>query len=196
MRFPTKTRIGAGIATVLVAAALLAGCSTGSTTESSTAAGAASTITVTDAWVKAADSGMSAAFGTFTNSGSSDVTLVSVTTPASNVVQLHETVNGTMREKAGGFVIPAGGTFALAPGANHIMLMDIAAPLKAGDTVSFTLNFSDGTTSTITAPVKDFTGANESYSSGMSGMSGMSSSSASPSAGMTMGDNASASASN
>lgn len=194
MRFPMKTRIGAGIAAVLVAATLLAGCSTSSTTASSPAAGAASTITVTDAWVKAANSGMSAAFGTFTNSGSSDVTLVSVTTPASSVVQLHETVNGTMREKAGGFVIPAGGTFALAPGANHIMLMNITAPLKAGDTVAFTLNFSDGTTTTITAPVKDFTGANESYSSGMGGMNGMSSSSAS--AGMTMGDNASESASN
>lgn len=66
----------------------------------------------------------------------------------------------------GGFVIPAGGEFALAPGANHIMLMDLQSPLLAGDETTFTLTFSDDSTYEFTAPVKDYSGANENYDEG------------------------------
>ncbi|MDQ0646374.1 copper(I)-binding protein [Microbacterium natoriense] len=120
------------------------------------------------AWVKAADEGMSAGFGMLRNSGEQDVTVVSAQTEASSMVELHETVENdagemVMREREGGFVIPAGGTLTLEPGANHIMLMDLAKPLKAGDEVAFTLTFSDGSTVDFTAPVKDYSGANENY---------------------------------
>jgi len=57
------------------------------------------------------------------------------------------------------------------------MLMDLTAPLVAGDDVTLTLTYSDGTSSEITAPVKDYAGANENYEGGemdMSGDSGMS----------------------
>lgn len=43
------------------------------------------------------------------------------------------------------------------------MLMDLAEPLKPGSVVNMSLEFSDDTSFEITAPVKDFAGANENY---------------------------------
>ncbi len=135
----------------------------------------ADSVTMTDAWVKAADSGMSAGFGMLMNTGGTDVTVVSATTEASPMVQLHETVADSsgamvMREIDGGFSIGAGKTLALEPGGNHIMLMDLAHPVMAGDNVTFTLTFSDGSQYDFTAPVKDYSGANENYVEGDSDM--------------------------
>lgn len=155
---------------VLAAAALIAltGCATGAAPASDAQATAAETVSVHNAWVKAADSGMSAAFAELENSGSEDVTVTAATSAASSDLQLHETVENeagemTMREKDGGFVIPAGESLSLEPGGNHIMLMGLANPIKAGDELSFTLTFSDGSTADFTAPAKDYSGANESY---------------------------------
>ena len=71
-----------------------------------------------------------------------------------------------MREVKGGFTIPAGGSFALEPGANHLMFMGLMAPLQAGATVEVTVTFDDGSTFTFEAPVKDYSGANENYETG------------------------------
>lgn len=172
------------VALSVVALVALAGCSSDdsapSGTGSATSGSAADSVSVDDPWVKAADSGMSAAFGDITNSGSEDVTVVSVTTPASTALELHETVENesgsmVMREKDGGFTVPAGGDLVLAPGGNHIMLMDLVEPVVAGDEVTFTLTFSDESTLDFTAPAKDYAGANESYEGGddMEGMEGM-----------------------
>ncbi|MFK4760050.1 copper chaperone PCu(A)C [Microbacterium sp. ZW T5_45] len=154
-----------------VAMLALTGCSTATTPSSPDAAPAGDTVTITDAWVKATDESMSAAFGTLDNSGAGDVTIVSATTDAAGMVELHETVENesgemVMREIEGGFSIPAGGDLLLEPGANHIMLMDLAGPLAAGDEVDVTLTFSDDSTYTFTAPVKDYSGANENYEGG------------------------------
>nr|WP_243845274.1 copper chaperone PCu(A)C [Microbacterium halimionae] len=155
---------------MLAAAALaLTGCaSTGDTATAESAAPAGDVVAISDAWVKAADSGMSAAFGELTNEGTADATIVSISSDASTSLQLHETVENdsgdmVMQEKDGGFVIPAGGTFTLEPGGNHFMLMDLTDPLVAGDDVSFTVTFSDDSTYEFTAPVKDYSGANENY---------------------------------
>lgn len=157
------------ITLALVSLVALAGCSSAEaerpSAPSSTAGGS---VTVQDAWAKAAESGMSAVFGDLTNTGVDDVTVVSVTSPASSMLELHETVEDAsgsmvMREKDGGFTIPAGGELALEPGANHIMLMDLAEPLVAGAEITVTLTFSDDSTLDVTAPVKDYAGANESY---------------------------------
>ena len=167
----TTTRV---LATAAVALLALTGCATttpAATTESTQAATAASAFTITDAWVKTAESGMSAAFGTLENSGSTDVTVTSVTSAASGMIELHETVANDagemmMQEKDGGFVIPADGSYELAPGANHIMLMGLTAPIVAGDELTFTITFSDGSTVDFTAPAKDYSGANETYVEG------------------------------
>ena len=42
----------------------------------------------------------------------------------------------------------------LKPGSYHVMLIDMKAELKEGDSVPITLIFDDGTKTTITAPVR------------------------------------------
>ncbi|ODA90638.1 hypothetical protein ATY41_09450 [Leifsonia xyli subsp. xyli] len=124
-------------------------------------------VQVSKAWVKAAGSGMTAAFGDVKNTGSGTAIVVGATSSAASSLQLHETVtkNGaeTMQEAKSGFRIPAGSTLHLAPGGSHIMLMGLKAPLEAGQKISVTLRFSDGSTSPVAVPVKDFSGANENY---------------------------------
>ncbi|WP_327085102.1 copper chaperone PCu(A)C [Nonomuraea sp. NBC_01738] len=131
---------------------------------------AAPALTITDPWVKTTKSGMTAAFGTLANPGAAAITITSATTPAAPRVELHETVGEgadmKMRPKEGGFVIPANGTLDLKPGGDHIMLMDVADPVRPGAEVSFTLTFADGGTMTFKAVAKDFSGANEKYQPG------------------------------
>lgn len=135
--------------TVLVA---LAGCSTDS-----------APLEVENAWAKAADSGMTAVFADITNSSSVDVTMVAGSTDAAAMVELHEVVDGVMREKDGGHLIPAGETLSLMPGGDHIMLMGLTKPLLAGDTLSVTIELDNGETLVIDAQVRDYQGANEEY---------------------------------
>ncbi|MDG4827466.1 copper chaperone PCu(A)C [Asanoa sp. WMMD1127] len=129
-------------------------------------------IAVRDMWVKTADKGMTAAFGTLLNTGGSDIRIVKATSTASPMMELHEVaeVDGKMemRPKEGGFEIPAGGSHELKPGGDHLMMMDVKAPVKAGDEVTFTLTLDSGTTFEFTAVAKDFAGGNESYNPGAS----------------------------
>lgn len=168
-RHPVFTRTTARFGVLLTAAVFaLAGCSTTTTPAPEATSVAADSVTIVDPWVKAAESGMSAAFGELENSGTADVNVVSIESAASPMMELHETVddgtgNMKMQQKEGGFVIPAGGSFLLEPGGNHFMLMGLAAPLVAGEEVTFTMTFSDGSTYEFTAPVKDYSGANEQY---------------------------------
>ncbi|WES64996.1 copper chaperone PCu(A)C [Microbacter sp. GSS18] len=164
------TRLGA---LALAAALALTGCASGSAADADTAPALAEadTVTVSDAWVKAADEGMTGAFAALTNDGAADVTVVAASTDAAAMVELHETAMGddgemAMSEVDGGFLIAAGGTRALEPGADHIMLMSLTGPLVAGDEVTVTLTFADESTLEFTAPVKDYTGANENYVGG------------------------------
>jgi copper(I)-binding protein len=161
------------LAVIAAAVLLLAGCAA----PAPEAALQADTISMSDAWVKSAEEGMSAAFGILTNDGDADVTIVSASTDASPMMELHETVASEsgemmMQEKDGGFVIPAGSTLTLEPGGNHLMLMGLTAPIMAGDDVTFVLTFADGSTLEFIAPAKDFSGANESYEGDME-MDGM-----------------------
>lgn len=117
-------------------------------------------------WAKAAE-GMSGVFGTLHNATDADVTLVSATSTVADIVELHESVtsgaNVTMREVDGGFTIPAGGTFDLEPGGNHIMLMELTSKLLPGDEVPVTLTFDNGSTIEVTVLAKDYGGAQENY---------------------------------
>ena len=129
----------------------------------------ATTLSIVDPWVKAADSGMTGVFGTISNTRDIDVRLTTGTSPAAAKVELHEMAadaSGTMvmRPKEGGFVVPAHGSLTLSPGGLHIMLMGLTAPVKPGDEVRVTLSADDGTTLDVTAPARSFAGANESYS--------------------------------
>jgi periplasmic copper chaperone A len=110
---------------------------------------------------------MSAMFGTLRNTSSTDITITGGSSPVAGVVELHETVKNDsgqmqMQPRQGGFVIPAGGTFVLQPGGNHVMLMALNGALDNGTSTTVTLTTSGGEV-TLTVPVRAFSGAQESY---------------------------------
>ena len=128
-------------------------------------------LEVTDPWVKASDEGMTAAFATLTNIGDTELVVTAARTEAAGRAELHETVENAdgsmaMQAREGGFVIPAGGHLMLAPGGEHIMLMDLAKPLEPGEAVAIDLTLADGSTLTFEATVKAFDGADEKYQHG------------------------------
>ncbi|SCF18826.1 hypothetical protein GA0070558_1425 [Micromonospora haikouensis] len=183
--FGSRRRSALVLATAAVLVAVGAGgcassdsSSTAQPSPSASASAAAGVVTIRDPWVKAADKGMTAAFGTLVNDGDTDVTLTSVTTSIS-AMELHEMAmkdgKMVMQQKQGGIVIKAKSTHALEPGGDHLMLMDLTKPVQAGDELTFTLTFADGKTQQFTAVAKPFTGAQETYAPGhgepMPGMS-------------------------
>lgn len=82
---------------------------------------------------------------TITNTGTAADTLVSISSPAAKQVQIHTmSMSGgvmRMRQLAGGLPIPAGGSVTLKPGAYHLMLIGLKAPLKQGMKVPAELRF-------------------------------------------------------
>lgn len=164
-----KFSVYASTAALLIAAPLLTGCSTATApaAESSTATADApageQTVALVDGWAKAGE-GMTGVFGTLTNPTDHDLVITAVESPAAAKVELHEvTSDGVMQKIQGDVIIPAGGAFELMPGGNHIMLMMMPEALLAGEEVEVTLTFDDGTSATVMALVKDYSGANESY---------------------------------
>lgn len=133
-----------------------------------------SSLTIADGWAKAAESGMSAAFGVIKNPTKKPIRIIAATSPYSTFLQLHEmaTKDGAMvmQQKQGGFVVPAGGSIELKPGGNHVMFMDLTKPITAGSKVPVTLITSDGGILKTTVLGKVFAGANENYDDGMSDM--------------------------
>lgn len=141
------------------------------TSTSATARQESGSLTLVDPWVKAAESGMTAAFGTLHNAGTSDVVVTAASSDVTSALELHETVkndDGTMamQPKKGGFTIPAGGDHELSPGGDHLMITDLKRPLEAGERVTVTLTLRDGSTLVVHPIVKEFTGADEKYQNG------------------------------
>jgi len=131
-------------------------------------AGGAESIVVGHAWAKAQNEGDTAVFGMVMNATSSDQTVVSATSDAATSVEMHETRESAdgqmvMAEVTGGFHLPAGQPLMLEPGGDHLMLMGLVKPLQPGDEITVTLTLEDGTEIGFVAPVKDFSGANETY---------------------------------
>lgn len=123
-------------------------------------------VTVTDPWVKAADSDMTGAFMILHNAGSTDLELTAAHCDRAGMVELHEVTDGTMRAVEGGLPLPAGGDLRLEPGGYHVMLMDLQGALKPGEDLPLTLEFSDGSRIDVDAVVKDYAGAQEDYAPG------------------------------
>lgn len=167
MRTQTTALVLPALASAVILA--LTGCSASEpASDGSSTADAASAITVDDPWIKAAEDGMTSAFGLLENAGAEDVTLVAVESSVSDDIELHQTSDDgsgsmSMEEKEGGFTIAAGGALELAPGGDHIMFMDFDGPLNAGDSVDITLVFSDDSRLDYDAAIRDFAGADESY---------------------------------
>lgn len=165
----SRNRIGCALAaTAIMAVTAMTGCASPAHDEHPTMA---SSVVFDDQWATSADSGMAAVFGTFTNGGDDDAVVVSGTSEMAAVVELHEVAEDaggtmTMRPKQGGIAIAAHGTKELAPGGDHLMLMELRQPLEPGADVEMTVTFADGSTLPITAQIRDFAGGNEQYSPG------------------------------
>lgn len=105
-----------------------------------------SPIEVNQAWARATPGGAKTAalYMTLVNKGPAEDRLVSVSTPVAGKAELHSTTtqNGVMHMGSlAGLAVKPGSPTVLKPGGNHVMLMDLKAPLVAGQTFSVSLTF-------------------------------------------------------
>jgi copper(I)-binding protein len=73
------------------------------------------------------------------------------------VVELHDVIKegDVMKMRQVNTIdIPANGKTILKPGSLHVMLLDVKAPMKEGDTINVELNFANGEVKVLTVPVK------------------------------------------
>ena len=117
-------------------------------------------LVVRDAWVRAAEAGgLSAAYLTIANGIPADDALVGVSAPElATSASLHETTTGddgmTGMHHMEAIAIPAGGTLALEPGGNHVMLEGLTHDLVVGETVQLILTFEHAGPMTVEARVR------------------------------------------
>jgi copper(I)-binding protein len=127
---------------------------------SSTAASAADSVSIENAWVRPTTPGQDVGAAYMSFNSKQDVTLISVSSDATKSVEIHSmsmqngVMNMRMLEK---LAIKAGKPYKLEPGGFHLMLFDLKKPLAAGQYVNFELTFSAGNTEfkqSIRAPIK------------------------------------------
>jgi periplasmic copper chaperone A len=99
-------------------------------------------VTVKDAWVRATVAQQKATGAFMQLQSAQDARLVGARSPVAGVVEVHEMAmsGDVMRMRAiPSLALPAGKTVELKPGGYHVMLMDLKAAVKDGDTVPVTL---------------------------------------------------------
>ncbi len=108
------------------------------------------TVSVNEGWARETigEVAISAGYVRIDNGTGASVRLIGAETPAAGRVEIHNVIddNGVMRmrEVTGGLEIPAGGGVELRPGGYHLMLLDLARPLRSGETIPVTLRFDAG----------------------------------------------------
>ncbi|WP_018952876.1 copper chaperone PCu(A)C [Thioalkalivibrio sulfidiphilus] len=119
---------------------------------------------VGEPWVRSTPPNMkiTAGYMSLRNISDTDRRLVAAHSPVSGRVELHTHVHdmqtGMMQMRHVEHIdLPAGQTVALEPGGLHIMLMDLNTDLQPGTDVPLTLEFDDGSTLEIMAPVRRMT---------------------------------------
>ena len=117
-------------------------------------------ITITDSYARVAgpNARSGAIFMVIENPGAADDRLIAATTGVAKRVELHThemTSDGVMQmiEVTEGFIVPAGGSHALARGGDHIMLMGLTQALNDGDTVDLMLTFEQAGEIAVEVPV-------------------------------------------
>jgi len=116
-------------------------------------------INITDAWISEAPPTVSvlAAYAKIQNKSTVAKILSSVTSPLFSSIEIHlsKITDGmASMEKQTFLTIPAESSIELSPGNYHLMLFDPETPLEAGDNVTITFNFSDGSSKSVQAPVE------------------------------------------
>jgi len=140
-------------------------------------------IAVEDAWARVSPAGvtMGAAYFKITSENDDSLIGVSVSTDIADHAEIHEVVHsmdmsdesmgmsdesmdmsddemhdGAMSmQQIDSLELPAGSPVRLAPGGYHIMLIDLAAPLVAGETFELTLDFATADDLTVSVEVSE-----------------------------------------
>ncbi len=98
-----------------------------------------------------------AAFMVLMNQGAQDQALIGASSSVAERVELHahQNDNGVMKMREVEQVpLPAGEEVILQPGAYHIMLFGLQAPLKQGESLTVTLEFANGSDLSVLVPIK------------------------------------------
>ncbi len=116
-------------------------------------------LKVVQAWARATPGGakVGAAFLEIQGAPDGDDKLLAASTPIAGAVELHDHIKdgGIMRmRRIEAIPVPAGKTVTLKPGGLHLMLLELKAPLVAGDAFDLTLTFEKSGTIKVTAPVQ------------------------------------------
>jgi copper(I)-binding protein len=116
-------------------------------------------VKITHPWARATagSSPNGAAYMMLSVEGTESDRLMAVATPAAKHAALHTHVmeDGVMKMRpVDAIEVAPGSPTVLQPGGLHIMLMDLAAPLKEGDTVKMTLTFENAGSVEIEAVVQ------------------------------------------
>jgi hypothetical protein len=99
-------------------------------------------VEVQDAWVRATVAQQKSTGAFMRLTAKADSRVVAAQSPVAGVVEVHEMAmeKDVMRMRAvPALALPAGQTVELKPGGYHVMLMDLKAPVKAGEVVPLTL---------------------------------------------------------
>ncbi len=115
-------------------------------------------ITVENAYVRGLPPSQrnTAAFFSVQNHRDRDVQIVAGASDAAEGLEIHghQHRNGMMSmQREDAITVPAGGEFIFAPGAYHLMLINLTRPLTDGDQVQFNLKTAGGELITVDAPV-------------------------------------------
>lgn len=141
---------------LLVASATLMAVSSACTT--SEGAAPPRELMVRDAWARFADSGAtSGAYLTLVNGDTVATTLVGASSPWARATEVHETMqhDGMAHMQARpSITIAAGDSLVMAPGAVHVMLIDLVRAVAVGDTVPLMLRFDNGDSLAVPVPVR------------------------------------------
>jgi copper(I)-binding protein len=108
------------------------------------AAQASAQVDISQPWVRATVAQQKATGAFFQLKAKADSRLVEVRSSVAGLVEVHEMAmeGDVMKMRAvPSLALPAGKTVELKPGGYHVMLMNLKAPIKAGDSVPLTLIF-------------------------------------------------------
>lgn len=129
-------------------------------TEQAASTTAAASVQVENPYARAVPPGQpnSAAFMTLVNTADVDHSVVSASSPVAATVELHTHINdnGVMKMRQVPQIdVPSKGRTELKPGGLHVMLIGLKQDMKVGETAQITLNFEDGSSTTVDAPVQE-----------------------------------------
>jgi periplasmic copper chaperone A len=156
----TSTEHRRRLAVGAAALALLFAACTGTGTGAGTAGGGDGVFRAEGAWARPS-MGMGragAAYVVLVNETGQMDAVIGARSPAAAIVEIHESVEtdgGMAMRPVDRIDVGAGGRTELKPGGYHVMLINLTAPLVAGESIEITFNFERAPDLAVTAEVRE-----------------------------------------